>query len=49
MKLKDNSAKKISFSPLIIYLFILEIGDEGTLRQRVMEEIGTPKLANYIT
>lgn len=48
MKLKNNSDKKISTFPLIVYLFILEIRGEGGLRQRMLEEIGIPKLANYI-
>lgn len=48
MKLKNNSAKKISTFSLVVYLFILEIRDESGLRRKMMEEIRIPKLANYI-
>lgn len=48
MMLKNNSDKKISTFPLIVCIFILEIRDESGLRQRMMEEIEIPSLANYI-
>lgn len=48
MKLKNNSAKKISTFSLVVYLFILEIRDESGLKRKMMEEIRIPKLANIL-